>query len=440
MGLREAVSVLALAGVAVAAGAGCATRITPFTMDASDGPEMGADIAHSFRDRTEGVSDAARGIDVSLPTDVRSGTVCPAGRCRVVRLRSVESGMYALLASGQVLVWGRNPGWPDVGPEDFISVPTLIPVYSDLIDLAGGYSNICILHRSGQVDCGGVNNRGQLGRGTCSDGCMDGLALALARIRPTWHPLGPVPGLTDAVEIVGNHEHMCALRRHGRVVCWGSNESGRLGDDRRNEIFVSPTPVVGVIDAVQISAGYRTTCALRSMGQVVCWGANDYLQLGRTSTPTSTGPQPVPGVEGAVQISESGDTACARLASGRVVCWGACGDFECGSLATRETAPRLVPGIQDAVDLAMDPPCVVHANGRVTCWGSRRPFDLGRGEARDMPEPGPVLGLTDATSIRSGCVLRRTGGVACWGVNIDGSLGDGTTISRGIPAPVLGLE
>lgn len=50
----------------------------------------------------------------------------------------------------------------------------------------------------------------------------------------------PVSGLAGAVALASGHAHDCALLVDGRVVCWGRNTSGQLGDGTTTS---SPTPV-----------------------------------------------------------------------------------------------------------------------------------------------------------------------------------------------------
>ena len=60
--------------------------------------------------------------------------------------------------------------------------------------------------------------------------------------------------LDDAVAIDAGSGHTCAVRSGGSVVCWGANEEGQLGDgtltDRR-----TPVRVDGLDDAVAVTAG-----------------------------------------------------------------------------------------------------------------------------------------------------------------------------------------
>ncbi|MCW5838099.1 MAG: hypothetical protein KIS78_37255, partial [Labilithrix sp.] len=38
------------------------------------------------------------------------------------------------------------------------------------------------------------------------------------------------PGLRDVVKVAHGGAHACALLANGQVHCWGSNDSGQLGD------------------------------------------------------------------------------------------------------------------------------------------------------------------------------------------------------------------
>jgi len=103
----------------------------------------------------------------------------------------------------------------------------------------------------------------------------------------------PVPGVGGVVQLSAGGLHTCALLEGGRVLCWGANDEGQLGDGRLvhdgeacqlgSDVFDctrAPVEVVGFDDAVQISAGAKHTCALRVTGDVVCWGWSADRQLG----------------------------------------------------------------------------------------------------------------------------------------------------------------
>lgn len=61
------------------------------------------------------------------------------------------------------------------------------------------------------------------------------------------------------MKVTDGRSHACALKSDGTVACWGANEFGQ-----RNV----PSGLVNVVD---VSAGWYHTCALRSDAHIVCW-------------------------------------------------------------------------------------------------------------------------------------------------------------------------
>jgi alpha-tubulin suppressor-like RCC1 family protein len=281
------------------------------------------------------------------------------------------------------------------------------------------------------------------------------------------------------VEVTAGADHTCARRSSGRVLCWGSNGSGQLGDgtteDRR-----MPTPVTGLLDAVEIDAGISFTCARRSGGGVVCWGDNDTGEIGdgTCSFPRVSGcpagadrpvPTPVIGLTDAVGLAVGTHHACAPRRSGEVVCWGqnfagAVGDGTCsgGPLPAEFGAqplcsgrdrwsPTNVLGFMDAAEITAGggQTCARRSTGQALCWGRNYRTGLGDGglvgdgTTINRLVPTPVSDLTDAAHISAGlghtCAVRSSGAALCWGYNGYGKLGDGTTTSRVVPTPVAGL-
>ena len=109
------------------------------------------------------------------------------------------------------------------------------------------------------------------------------------------HPVNVVDGDSSAVHLSGiiqvtaGVSHTCALKSNGEVLCWGFEYSGRLGNDASGAFAFKDHPV-NVVDGngssdhlsgiVQISARGSHTCALNSDGEVLCWGRGIYGQLG----------------------------------------------------------------------------------------------------------------------------------------------------------------
>ena len=89
-----------------------------------------------------------------------------------------------------------------------------------------------------------------------------------------------------AVELVAGESHFCARMNDGRVRCWGDDYWGQLGRAAApgRDAGALP-PVVGLSNAVQLSAGARSTCALLADGAVQCWGSNITGELGLQLNP-----------------------------------------------------------------------------------------------------------------------------------------------------------
>ncbi len=177
------------------------------------------------------------------------------------------------------------------------------------VDVVARADHTCALIEDGTVQCWGNGEDGQLGIGT----------------KPSQNGPETVVGLSDAVELAAGTRHVCARRQTGQLVCWGNNDNGRLGTGMRppaSDEELTPAPVSNIVDATDISAGARHTCAVTSRG-VECWGDNAQSQIGKD--PGMAGdselPSPVTGLGGASGVTTGDAFSCARV-SDTVQCWG----------------------------------------------------------------------------------------------------------------------
>jgi alpha-tubulin suppressor-like RCC1 family protein len=60
---------------------------------------------------------------------------------------------------------------------------------------------------------------------------------------------------------------------NGSASCWGRDDRGQQGNGESADPFGRAVSVLGVADAVSISAGDNHTCILKRSGQVACFGA-----------------------------------------------------------------------------------------------------------------------------------------------------------------------
>lgn len=215
----------------------------------------------------------------------------------------------ALGRDGAVYCWG-DAGQGQMGS---IEPATAMAVYAvklagltEVTRIAAGNGATCAVHRSGSVSC--------LGAGRLLGGAGDDPRTPLQ-----------VPGITDAVDVSIFDGHACVLRSGGQVACWGRNASGQLGVPASLGTATTPVDVPGLGGpAKAIAAGYGFTCALLADGTVRCWGDNAYVQSGRNNSSPSSPPAagPVIGITDAIAISAGSAHACAVLDGGYVNCWG----------------------------------------------------------------------------------------------------------------------
>src|SRR5687768_16187039 len=78
--------------------------------------------------------------------------------------------------------------------------------------------------------------------------------------------------------------HTCVPRDDGRVMCFGSNDAGQLGDETTDDRVV-PEPVAVPDIITVLAASSQHTCGRTNLGTLYCWGRNLDGQLG-TGSPT----------------------------------------------------------------------------------------------------------------------------------------------------------
>jgi alpha-tubulin suppressor-like RCC1 family protein len=236
------------------------------------------------------------------------------------------------------------------------------------------------------------------------------------------------------------------------VKCWGNGENGELGNDDNMESYI-PVEVSGITNATSISLGGSHSCALVEDGKVLCWGSNGIGQLGSQSFDEygdlieySEAPIEVLNITTATSIALGSTHSCALLANSTVMCWGSNEYGQLGDGTTTDSfTPVSVPGITNVTSIALGyfHSCAVLIDATVVCWGWNNRGQLGDGTTTDRNTPVEVVVVINPTSIAMGrghsCVFLTDGKMMCWGENINGQLGDGTTTQRSTPVEVSGL-
>jgi alpha-tubulin suppressor-like RCC1 family protein len=141
-----------------------------------------------------------------------------------------------VVASGRVYCWGKTdteeiPALCNGVPNDQ-RVPVAAPVSGSGLpqQIAVGRTTTCVRLTDGTIECCGDDAQGQLGRGEAS---ANRAVLSFGRA-------SALDG--HAVQVVTGDTMTCALLREGRVLCWGGNRRGELGQGNVDP-QAHPTPV-----------------------------------------------------------------------------------------------------------------------------------------------------------------------------------------------------
>ncbi len=307
--------------------------------------------------------------------------------------------------------------------------------------ISSGNGFACSLSSDSRVLCWGSNNRGKLGIYDNSDATFSLAETAIS------DPFDPNYELFGAVAVSAGSEHACALLSNSRVICWGDDTYGQIGNHTADDAQCSAsrcdyprfvlkddfgTPLTGV---VAISAGTSHTCAVTSAKKVYCWGRNDQGQLG------------------------DGTTADRSYAS--TVKW----------VDDKDGSDLVVSSIDitDAfsVSTGLNHSCMVNTNGNVLCWGNNSQYQLGDNNYYSAVETdrSKIANTTGATDLREfpvfvrdvsnnildnvvmvsvgeqySCALKNDGAVYCWGENDEGQINQNTaTTSVANPYQIKGV-
>jgi alpha-tubulin suppressor-like RCC1 family protein len=248
----------------------------------------------------------------------------------------------------------------------------------------------------------------------------------------------------DAAQVSAGLRHTCAVLQDGRLICWGSNDYGQLGT---NDDSPRPDPVqeaTGARDWLQVSAGDGHTCAVTTDGRLLCWGRGP---LGNGEQSGSLVPvQEFTEADDWAQVSAGGyGFTCAVKTDGRLFCWGY-GSY--GSLGTGVRTITYVPvqEVTEADDWAQVSAgrlhtCAVKTDGRLFCWGYNAFGELGNNDDSHSLEPVQEFTQEDWAQVAAGgyhtCAVKTDGQLFCWGGDIRGVLGAAdTSDDRGSLVPM----
>ncbi len=267
----------------------------------------------------------------------------------------------------------------------------------------------------------------------------------------------------DRRNISGGAFHYCWLNSSGTVKCWGSDDSGQLGDYGVG--YASTVPYFvrnssnngNLTNATAITTGYKHTCAILTDKTVQCWGENTFGELGDGNVLSSSNlPVSISGISSAVSIASSVFTTCVLLENQTVKCWG---KNQLGTIGDNTTTTAYSPTtvkdstgtgtLSNVIELtgSDESICALLTDRTVQCWGSDLYGQTAQNTSgsfyklpktvKDAAGSGTLSNVIQITGLNGAfCALISGGSVYCWGYNIVGQLGINNQTEKHLPNQV----
>ena len=317
----------------------------------------------------------------------------------VHQLALSDTHSCAVNASGAVKCWGEisllGIGFDDLDGfgDGYIEMGDVLPYLSlptgrsvDMIE-AGG-SHTCAVLDNNDLVCWGANDAGQLGLGNTTHIGDD-----VDEIGDDFSTVSLPSGRT-VDELALGADHTCALLDDASIVCWGDNTYGQLGIGNTNTIgdgagemgsSLSTVSLPSGRSASQITAGEDVTCAILDNNDLICWGLNNYGQLGQGNTNDVNNPSSLSAISlgsgNALSVDAGVNSVCAVVTGNDVKCWGRNTEGQLGlgdtnhrgdginEMGTNLNTISLGSGNINQVEVGDAFACALKSGGGIKCWG-----------------------------------------------------------------------
>ncbi len=301
--------------------------------------------------------------------------------------------------------------------------PTPVQIFAaNVVDVGVGHDHSCAVFGDGGVSCWGANESGQLGLGSTT---------------PYDTPQHVTIAGFVATGVSGGQTSTCAVSTGGAVKCWGSDQSGQLGNTAQDTDSTTPIDVVGLTSGVtSLSVGATHVCAVQS-GTAKCWGSTSYGEMGIGTPPNDAVETPgaISGSITAAGVAAGYNTSCG-WSTGGLWCWGNNATGECGNgnmgTQVQENTPSPVSTITSGVTSVSSNSGSYHAvtcavvSGALKCWGDNYNLAVGTGHSPGnvtdlgpFPTPQAVpsmsAGVTQVSVGAAHACAVQSGSVKCWG-------------------------
>lgn len=165
------------------------------------------------------------------------------------------------------------------------------------------------------------------------------------------------PSITGIKKITrqGNEGKGCAITTDDKVLCWGTNQYGELGNGYKSDSYVNlfgpdyvkTSESTYLTNIKQIASTVWSVCALNNNGEVFCWGNNDYGNLGLSQDINEKLYATTNNLNQIKKIDAYHSKICAQKNNDELWCWGYEENCEFNQEGTIFEPKKIMNGITD---------------------------------------------------------------------------------------------
>lgn len=258
----------------------------------------------------------------------------------------------------------------------------------------------------------------------------------------TSSPVSPTLLLNDvsnvylsSVDTDTDEDFKCALKTNGDLYCFGKNDNGQVGNGTTLDVL-EPTKILE--DVASVVLGMNNACVITTNAKLYCWGLNDKGQIGNNSTTNVSSPTQV--LENVRSVNIKNKNTCAITLNNNLYCWGNNTNGQVGNASVQNVLvpTKILESIKKIIN-GNNTSCAITLDNELYCWGKNQYGQVGDNTSIDKISPVKVL--EDVKDVALGnyhtCAVKTNNTLYCFGRNQYGQIGNGTTVNQLSPVQVL---
>jgi alpha-tubulin suppressor-like RCC1 family protein len=273
------------------------------------------------------------GINLGITANRSSPVTVAGGITNWQQLSAGGAHSLGVTQGGIAYAWGAN-GFGNLGDNTITERSSPVTVVGGITNwqqLSAGDNYSLGVTQGGIAYAWGSNSSGRLGDNT---------------VTSRRSPVTVVGGITNWQQLSAGTDHSLGVTQGGIAYAWGSNSSGRLGDNTATSRSSPVTVVGGITNWQQLSAGRYHSLGVTQAGIAYAWGFNDSGRLGDNTLTTRSSPVTVVGgITNWQQLSAGRYHSLGVTQGGIAYAWGFNGSGRLGDgTTTNRSSPVSVIG------------------------------------------------------------------------------------------------